>query len=476
MGGTGSKASHAKGLSPQRLKYLQAIEHLSQLADRKCKGIELIEAAFPKQRTFIKDPSKLKAAQTTRRAGKTYGGVLFLLEGALLSPGSISPYIALTRDSAKRICWPILAKINDAHNLNAEMKESALSMVLPNKSELFLIGADQKGFIDRLRGVPYRRAVVDEGGSFGAHLESLIDDVLTPSLADYDGELAMIGTPVPRPYGYFHDVTKKLVSGWSVHRWSVLDNPHMPNIKDFIAELMQRRGWSSDHPTYRREWLGEWVMDMDALVYRFSEELNTYKDRPKEDWHYVIGADFGYEDDTAFTVLAYSGYHPKLYVVKCERHNHMIPSNICKRMKELMEEYSPVSIVGDTGGLGKSIVEEMRQRYAIPITAAEKRNKLANIELLNGDFISGNVMVHDSLTELREQYSILTKGDNGMEDPTIPNDLCDATLYAYMECRHWANSRREPKVDVNSDKFMEQLWQQEAEQLERQEQLEWWET
>jgi hypothetical protein len=42
-----------------------------------------------------------------------------------------------------------------------------------------------KNFIRRLRGIKTPGAGIDEAQDFGSHLESLVDDVLTPALADY---------------------------------------------------------------------------------------------------------------------------------------------------------------------------------------------------------------------------------------------------------------------------------------------------
>jgi hypothetical protein len=127
------------------------------------------------------------------------------------------------------------------------------------------MGADQANWKERLRGVKLSRAVIDEAGAFRSDLKSLIDDVLTPTLMDLNGDLMMVGTPGPITNGYFYDVTEKGLYGYSTHRWSVLDNPHLPNARQFIEEIKERNGWSDTNPTYLREWCGQWVQDADAL-------------------------------------------------------------------------------------------------------------------------------------------------------------------------------------------------------------------
>jgi hypothetical protein len=135
---------------------------------------------FQEQKVFHDDPCRFKAALTTRRAGKSTLAATRLIDAAQSQPGVFCPYIALTRDSAKRILWPILNEMNQKFNLQADMHET-LNMTLPNRSKIFLVGADQKNFIPRLRGAKYKRAAIDEAQSYSGHLNELIDDVLTSS-------------------------------------------------------------------------------------------------------------------------------------------------------------------------------------------------------------------------------------------------------------------------------------------------------
>jgi hypothetical protein len=412
---------------------------------------------FKEQREVVDDKSTTVACLTTRRAGKSWlEGSLAILK-AKKYHNSLVPYIALTRQSAKNILWPILTELKNKFLIDAELRESDLTMKLANGSELFLVGADQKNFIERLRGPKYPAAFIDEAQSFREHIQSLIDDVLLPAVADYNGQVYIFGTPGPIPLGLFYDATVKKI-GWSVHQWSVLSNPYMPDIKSFIANLKARRGWTDENPTYRREWLGEWVEDLDALVYRFKREKNEYSDMPAgSDWFNILGVDYGWNDATAFSIVSYSDSNPNVYIRHAEAKSEMIPSRIAERIKQLIGEYNPVKIVADTGGLGKSITEEMRQRYQLPIMPAQKTEKLTNISLMNGDFIDCRLFIRSGLKDLINQYLTLTKDENGLEDPAMPNDLCDAALYAYREARGYSARIPDPKLKAGSKEYYEKI-------------------
>src|SRR5574343_1924212 len=62
-----------------------------------------LDMTFPQQRALIEDPSRLKAACCTRRAGKTFGIGLYIWDVALKNPGCTILYLSLTRQSAKEI-------------------------------------------------------------------------------------------------------------------------------------------------------------------------------------------------------------------------------------------------------------------------------------------------------------------------------------------------------------------------------------
>jgi hypothetical protein len=440
----------------------------------------LITHTFGPQRAFIEDSSKDKAALTTRRAGKSQAAATMLYLRALEVPNSIAIYIALTRSSAKSIMWPLLTELNAKFNIEASMQESSLSVVLPNGSRIMLVGADVSNFIERLRGSKYSIAIIDEAGSFRSHLQNLIDDILKPALLDHNGPMVLLGTPGVVPAGVFYDCTTK-DTGYSVHRWTLYDNPHLPGAREYVDQLMKKRQWTDANPTYQREYCGQWVVDQDALVYRFNREKNTFKALPaNETWIRVLSIDVGWHDKTAFTVAAYSHTNRKVFIEYCFGASEMVPSDIAAKIKQITERFSPVCIVMDTGGLGKSIAEEFIRRHQIPVKAAAKTDKLTWISLMNGDFVDGNLTIKDSLTELQDQLLTLTKGEDGMEEPGLPNDLCDATLYAWRQCKHYLS---ELPIDVpregtkaHGDMIAKKLIDYDIRAMEEEDTKSWWES
>ena len=462
-------------MTPQETKVLQGFVQSNWTNKDSVKQI-----LFSKQLKCIRDKSTFVAALCTRRAGKSFLAGARLYLAALNNPNSISIYIALTRSSARNIMWQILLRIAEKSGIGILETESKLIIkVLETNSEIHLVGADTKNFIERLRGTPYAVAIIDEAGFFRDHITLLVNDVLEPSISDYNGQIMLLGTPSVRPQGLFYDATMVHNSGWSVHKWSVFDNPHMPNARQFVSDMMKRRNWTIDNPTYLREWCGEWVEDLDALVYKFKKDKNDYINLPTDnDWTRILAIDYGWHDKTAFAIVA---YHPKInrtYVEYAKGYSELIPSQIAEMVQSIIKRFNPAKIVADTGGLSKSITEEMRIRYQIPIMPASKTDKMTYISLLNGDFIDGNCLVNKNLEELRHQYSTLVKNEDGNEDASMPNDLCDAVLYAWRESKSFQATAdpvfksREEQLNDTAEKW----WDRDAEDLEKKESLEWWQS
>ena len=436
---------------------------------------------FDKQLDFIQDPSKLKAALCSRRAGKTYSVCYYLIQEAYCTPDSLGAYIALTRTSAKRLMWSELKRANRRYNLGLRFNNADLIVTCPNNSEIFLAGANDEGDIDKLRGSAYRLVVLDECASFGPHVDSLVEEVLEPALIDYNGTLALIGTPNAACTGLFHYATTNPRSGYSVHHWTIMDNPHIPDAAAWLEKRMERKGWPKDHPIDLREWCGQWIQSNESIIYPFDEERNICTE-PPEDVDFVLGVDLGYNDATAFVIGAYSPNSPDFYIVECQKASKMIAEEVAEEIAFYIEKFNPVSIVMDTGGLGKMIAEGLKRRYGLPIKEAKKSAKAANIELMASDMTLGRVKVFPD-SPIIDEWRLLQwdpDSDRRKEDSRYENHLSDAALYAWRESRHYLHSylavMPDPKIGTKEywRQQEEKMWEQAAKKIEEKDEG-WWE-
>jgi hypothetical protein len=437
---------------------------LNEIERRKGKalGFDPAPYSFGPQIKFVKDQSQFVGALTTRRAGKSNGLALKYFSKGLAHKGVLLPYLALTRDSAKNIMWPVLQEQAEICKVRVNFTESNLTAeLIDTGSSIRLYGADMKNFIRRLRGMKTPFAGVDEAGEFGSHLTSLIDDVLTPCISDYaDGQIALTGTPGPVPFVYFFDVTEMAKYGYSVHRWSLFDNPFMPNPREFVAKLKAKKGWTDENPTYLREWCGKWVKDMDVLVFKYDPETNHPATVPKTTEH-VIAIDIGFHDADAIAVIGWKKHDTKSYLVKEDVQRKQGITELAEKIGRYINEYKPMSVVMDTGGLGAKIAEELRRRYRLPIKAAEKTRKFEYIELLNDAMrgqrfyaASNSLFAEDSMRVQWDKDRLAP--DRLVVSDKFHSDICDAVLYGFRESLSWLEDAEPKKEPYRSDAWFKE--------------------
>ena len=404
------------------------------------------EALFDKQIALIDDPSPQKAAVTSRRAGKTYTVGRYLLEVAYKHPECLVVYIGLTRAAAKRLMWTELKRANRVYSLGMNFNNADLIATLGNHSQIMLTGVNDQADVDKLRGSSFRLVCIDECQSYGPFLNELIEEVLEPALIDTQGTLLLTGTPNASCHGLFHDATTNPALGWSTHSWDLRQNPHIPHAQEYLDKKLRTKGWDLNNPIFQREWRGKWVKSNDAMVYKYSEH-NLFDDLPSREWHYLLGIDIGFHDSTAFSIGCYADNDPCLYVIDTPAYSRMVPSEIAEKVIELSEYYEFDAIVADTGGLGKSIVEDWKTRFGLPIQPAEKTKKPAFIEMLNDDLKTGHVKVARK-SRVLEEWDLLQWHENGLrEDPRYLNDCADSLLYMYRLSRHflWRDEVKVPQ-------------------------------
>lgn len=448
-------------LSPKQA-YAMMLELRRREADRAAR-LRPIDIAndFAQQLAFISDPSPFLAAQCSRRAGKTNALGLKYIKTMERWPKSTSIYLALTRDSAKEIMWPVLQEINDKYKLGLEFTESKLLVTHPNGARLRLLGADMKNFVKRLKGVKAPAIAIDEAQDFGSHLQSLIDDVLTPMLTDYqpDAWLALTGTPGPIPMGYFYEVTHQGLHGYAVHKWTLLDNPFLPSASEFLETLITKRQWKPDHPTLLREWRNQWVLDLQSLWVRYNQELCDFQSLPDGNWYYILGIDVGFKDADALAVIAYSDSSPDTYLVEEKITTKQGLKELVDQIKALNETYRFTKMLIDEGGLGKKLAEEMRKRHSVPVVAADKAHKQSTVEFLNDAMRLGKFKSRSTSRFVQDSYRVQIDWEKSRPDKItlktgVHSDIIDAVLYAFKESPAYSYVQPEKPVVYGSPEWL----------------------
>ncbi len=437
---------------------------------------------FGPQRDFIMDESRRKTGCCSRRAGKTVGCAADLLFTAYTVPGITNLYITLSRKNAKRIIWKDLTRINKKFKLGGHIDNQELSITFQHadgeESVVYITGAKDSEEIEKFRGLALYKVYIDECQSFRAYISELVEDVIEPALVDYNGFLSLIGTPGPVCGGYFYDACNS--SGWTHHSWTMKDNPFIEKksgrkIEEIYDEILKRKGISYDDPTFQREYLGRWVQDNNALVYKYNWMKNDYDALPEgHKWETIFGIDIGHDDADAIAVLAYSLTHPHVFLVDEFIESKQSISDLADQIKLMQKKYDPVKMVMDAGALGKKIQLEIQQRHGLVIEAAEKARKIEFIELLNDDLRTSKLKIKKS-SRCAADYNLIqwdfdksTAAKRVISD-VFHSDIADAVLYAWREARHYAYTEEEEVAKYGTNEYMDEMEREEAEIFARKE-------
>lgn len=414
---------------------------IEQIIKRAGTGFNLTDHCFKEQLDFINDRADYIAACCSRRAGKTEACAADLITTALRNPESPALYLTLTRKNAKRIIWPILLRLNRQYKLGGIPNETDLVLSFPGKSTIFVSGAKDKTEIQNFLGVPFKKVYIDEAQSFRDYINELVDDVLAPTLIDYAGQLRLIGTPGPIPSGYFYDACNS--KQWSYHGWTMHQNPWITKksgrtVQDIIQRELTRRGVTIDHPSIQREYFGRWVMDAEALVYKYNESVNHYDALPPGKYVYIMGIDFGYEDSDALAVIAWAENSPVTYLVDEIVTPKQGITELVQQIESLRSKYQISKMVADFGGLGKKIAEEISRRYQIPLQAADKARKIESIELLNDSLRTGRFRAKRTSRFASDSQLVEWDFDKSTPEKRVisdnfHSDILDAVLYSFKE-------------------------------------------
>jgi phage terminase large subunit len=449
---------------------------------------------FPAQLEFVLDDhNKFIAATTTRQAGKTTGDAYKLVRCADNNADVDCLYITLTRTNAKKRIWKDLKKaVKNIGLVGVVFNNTELSVLFPNQSQIYLLGAKDESAVEDIRGGRNKLVIFDESDFSRVDMNHLIDEVIAPTLIAHDGQFVMTSTPAAtKSFMYYirNSDTEKLYDDdgnhikldyYKKYHWSVLDNVGIPNAKEYIEKLKKKKGYTDESPAYKREWLGLDCIDDSILMYKYNPSLNIYEKVPvwsPEEVNHVIAVDLGFDDSFVISVLAYSDYSKEVYVLETYKKAGETPDFWLQKIKEYKEKYNNAQVICDTGNLGKSIVIWFNKQGVV-VEPAEKSDKLAYIEIVNGALQRGELKVRSDNPVIKE-WLTLQKDDRGKEDSRQANDCCDTILYGYRLCRVFIDRQRPtPKHEYMSEGYInqevEKMKQDRLRQIKKENKKNWW--
>src|SRR5262249_36861464 len=128
-----------------------------------------------------------------------------------------------------------------------------------------VLGFNSRKDVERARGRKFHLVWIDEAQLGPDWFAAFVEQAIMPTTLDYRGQIVVSGTPAPVADGFFFEACHDTAGKWSnAHHWTCAANPFFAG-RDPLREARERYHLAEDSVTYRREWLGLWIVDPDAL-------------------------------------------------------------------------------------------------------------------------------------------------------------------------------------------------------------------
>lgn len=411
----------------------------------------------PEQLALVDDERPLVAADPGRRAGKTTAFLGKTQQVFDRHPRAAVAYFAPSDEQGVDIVWEDIREHNRTYDLGMSEHWSERWWTRGAR-RLEVIGFNSRKDAERARGRKFHLAWLDEAQLAPDWFARIVREAIMPTTLDFLGQVIASGTPGEVAEGFFFEACHG--SEWSnAHHWTCADNPFFAG-RDPLREARERFNLAIDSITYRREWLGLWIVDPDALVYYIPDPAVRAWSAPGT-FSDVLGLDFGWKDKDALSHVSVDPlrqYSHLRAVVEMDgkQTNHKLFERIMEFQSRLSK---PAPVVFDPAGhtTNKTIETFRADAPKIMWVAADKRRKVEYIDLLNNDLRSGATFVEPGSPMLKEARRLRWKRPGKVAEDADHTDMGDAWLYAWRYARDSLRALAPEKVkrDPHADPFDE---------------------
>ena len=278
------------------------------------------------QQKVIDSKARFRVLISGRRFGKTFVAINELARFARF-PNQRCWYVAPSYRQAKQIVWTDLKEKIIKHRWHSKINDSDLSIILKNKSEIALRGADN---FDALRGVGLNFLVMDEISDIKPIAWT---EVLRPTLSNTEGHCLFCTSPKGFNWAYDLYVKGTKDNNWESFKFTTLDGGQVD-----VEEIEQAKN-DLDERTFQQEYLATFVNYAGIIYYNFDINNNVVEDYKLHDGTIHIGMDFNID--------------PMCCVVAQEKDNKIIifdeiqiwSSNTAEMVQEIKQRYKQKVVI-----------------------------------------------------------------------------------------------------------------------------------
>ena len=303
------------------------------------------------QRDWLLSTAKVKTACAGRRWGKSLSTAVDVVLYALEHPNSAQLLTAPTHPQTLIIFYEVVRRLyaipGMAQNMTYRQSpypeiqfHDGAGLLKPTTIMARTAGTDGKS----LRGLAFSRAIVDEGAFIS---DKIMLDVITPLLADQDGDLVLISTP--NGTGYFKQAYDRGLDPFQPRYQSFhfpsSSNPFLP------SAYLENEQATKPERVYAQEYLADFQDDAGGVFRHVAQAVDkgrSENEAPKPGVRYFAGWDLARINDfSVLTILDASGKQ-----VYLDRFQKMDWDAQITRVKRALDAYNGAPVVMDaTGGL-----------------------------------------------------------------------------------------------------------------------------
>lgn len=235
------------------------------------------------------------------RSGKTYMDYFLIPKRIIDGKGKdgLNVILGNTRETVRRNVLIPMQNIYGEKRISSIHADNSCSMF---GEQVFVLGADNIGHVDKIRGMSIKYCYGDEVTTWSEELFDMLKSRLDKEYSVFDGTC--------NPASPNHWFKNFLDSGADIYQqhYTIFDNPFLPD--GFVDNLCKEY---SGTVYYSRYIEGKWAL-AEGLIYPMYEESIENADISKQPESYVVSLDYGTKN--AFAALLWAKYGGVWYAVR----------------------------------------------------------------------------------------------------------------------------------------------------------------